>query len=75
MDAFLATLAKGIKKQGRWLFPPLGITASFAFTNLECRSSLPQKHHGLSSSAGRGVRFLGALRVVPLREKNFLEQG
>lgn len=34
MDAFLATLAKGIEKQGRWPFPPLGITASFAFTNL-----------------------------------------
>lgn len=55
MDAFLATLAKGVKKQGRGPFPPLGITASFAFTNLERHSSLPQKHHGLSSSAGRGV--------------------
>lgn len=55
MDAFLATLAKGVKKQGRGPFPPLGITASFAFTNLKRHSSVPQKHHGLSSSAGRGV--------------------
>lgn len=40
MDAFLATPATGVKKPARGPFPPLGIPASFAFTNLESRASL-----------------------------------